>query len=167
MCGTTPRDVFPRKAGVNIDFRPGNDRRPRRGASAPEVLRRVKSSISGGSWPSLEAVVPLAMAMAESRDLQEVQVPYGSLARKPTVGAIGAVPAKLRDDSLARPNLSVCDSRDTRFVKCLILIMTMIETPVWCSCVPSPQRCRVDFTVGCPAPLPLISIGQIRYCLIS
>ena len=49
-CGITPREVFPRKAGVTIGVLPGNVKRPRRGASAPVVFKRVKSSISGGSF---------------------------------------------------------------------------------------------------------------------
>jgi hypothetical protein len=48
MCGTAPRDVFPRKSGVRMAFLPGKVNRPRRGARAPAVLMRVKSSISGG-----------------------------------------------------------------------------------------------------------------------
>lgn len=69
ICGITPREVFPRNPGVNIDLRPGTERRPRRGASAPVVLRRVNSSISGGSLSSLGAVVSSDMATVSKRYL--------------------------------------------------------------------------------------------------
>jgi hypothetical protein len=63
----TPRDVLPRKPGVNIGFLPNNDRRPRRGVSVPVVLKSVKSSISGGSWLNFETGASCDMVLEENR----------------------------------------------------------------------------------------------------
>lgn len=61
MCGMTPREVLPMKAGVSIVLRPASEMRPRRGASTPVVLRSVNSIISGGNWSSLFRDASLAI----------------------------------------------------------------------------------------------------------